>query len=113
MQDNLDKKKFLDGVEKFKKGKFKEAKDNFEKILLKNPENINILENLALTNYYLKNLDDCEIILKKIIKLENNSKKSFGFLLKVLREQDKVVELKNYIDEGLKKKVSERKIFTF
>ena len=109
MQNNLDKNIFSIGVENFKKGDFLKAKTNFEKALLIHPKNLSILENLALTHYNLKNLEDCEIILKKILKLDNKQNKVFNFLLKVLREQDKVEELKKYIDEGLGKKKIDNK----
>ncbi len=109
MQKKLDKKNFLTGVENFKKGNFHEAKNNFEEALLIHPENLSILENLALTHYNLKNLQDCEIILKRILKLDNKQKKILNFLLKILREQDKVEELKKYIEEGLNNKIIDNK----
>ena len=109
MENKLDKNIFSIGVENFKKGKFIDAKNSFEKALLIHPENISILENLALTNYNLKNLNDCEIQLKKIINLDKNSKKIFNFLLKVLREQDKVEELKKYLYKGLEKNFIDQK----
>ena len=109
MESKLDKSIFSLGVENFKKGDFIKAKDHFEKALLIHPENISILENLALTFYNLKDLNNCEIHLKKIIGLEKNSKKIYRFLLKILREEDKVDELKEYIKDGLKNNLIDEK----
>ena len=109
MDNNLEKNTFSIGVENFKKGNFLDAKDCFEKALLLYPENITILENLALTEYNLKNLEECEKKLRKIIELDKNKKKTFSFFLKVLREQDKVEELKKYINIGLEKKLTDNK----
>ena len=77
MDNNLEKNTFSIGVENFKKGNFLDAKDCFEKALLLYPENITILENLALTEYNLKNLEECEKKLRKIIELDKNKKKNF------------------------------------
>ena len=109
MENNLDKNIFLIGVENFKKGEFLKAKEYFEKALSIHPENISILENLALTNYNLNNLGDCELQLKKILSLDKNSKKIYNFLLKVLREQDNLKELKKYTKEGLEKNIVDKK----
>jgi len=109
MENNLDKNIFSIGVENFKKGEFLKAKEYFEKALSIHPENISILENLALTNYNLKNLVDCELQLKKILSLDKNSKKIYNFLLKVLREQDNLKELKKYTKEGLEKNIVDKK----
>ena len=109
MENNLDKNIFLIGVENFKKGEFLKAKECFEKALSIHPENISILENLALTNYNLKNLSDCKLQLKKILGLDKNSKKIYNFLLKVLREEDNVKELKKYTKEGLEKNIVDKK----
>ncbi len=109
MENNLDKNIFSIGVENFKKGEFLKAKEYFEKALSIHPENISILENLALTNYNLNNLGDCELQLKKILSLDKNSKKIYNFLLKVLREQDNLKELKKYTKEGLEKNIVDKK----
>ena len=109
MENNLDKNIFSIAVENFKKGEFLKAKEYFEKALSIHPENISVLENLALTNYNLKNLSDCKLQLKKILGLDKNSKKIYNFLLKVLREEDNVKELKKYTKEGLKKNIVDKK----
>lgn len=61
MESKLDKSIFSLGVQNFKKGDFIKAKDHFVKALLIHPANISILENLALTYYNLKDLNNCEI----------------------------------------------------
>ena len=109
MENNLDKNIFSIAVENFKKGEFLKAKEYFEKALSIHPENISVLENLALTNYNLKNLSDCKLQLKKILGLDKNSKKIYNFLLKVLREEDNVKELKKYTKEGLEKNIVDKK----
>lgn len=109
MKNKLDKSIFSLGVQNFKKGDFIKAKDHFVKALLIHPVNISILENLALTYYNLKDLSNCEIQLKKIICLDKNSKKIYNFLLKILREQDKVDELKQYIKDGLENNLIDEK----
>jgi predicted O-linked N-acetylglucosamine transferase (SPINDLY family) len=109
MENNLDKNIFSIAVENFKKKEFFKAKEYFEKALKIHPENVSILENLALTNYNLKNLSDCKLQLKKILGLDKNSKKIYNFLLKVLREEDNVKELKKYTKEGLEKNIVDKK----
>ena len=109
MENSSDKNIFSIGVDNFKKGEFKIALDYFKKLLINYPENTSLLENIALTEYNLKNLYECELILKKIIKLNKNSKRQFNFLLKVLREEDKIEELKKLIDIGIKSNQIDKK----
>ena len=56
MKNSSDKNIFSIGVDNFKKGEFKIALDYFKKLLINYPENTSLLENIALTEYNLKNL---------------------------------------------------------
>ena len=88
---------FKKGLENFKKNKFDQAEKDFEQLLKIIPDNLNVLNNLALIYFNNKKFYKSEIILKKIIEIGNNDKNTIEFLILVLKKQDKIEEIKKYI----------------
>ena len=102
---NIDAKELFDkGIEYFKQNQLSQAQENFEKALKLAPDRISILENLAIVYYSNSRFLDTENILNRIIKLGTNSSRIFNLMLKVLKKQGKIKELKLYLTKELNKK---------
>ena len=102
MNEISDQELFKKGVENYKNKNFSKAKEIFEKVLNNNSKNFSILENLSLVYHELKMYSEAENTLKKIIKLGKKDIRVFNFLFKVLKEQDKMDELEEFINLGIK-----------
>ncbi len=102
MNEISDQELFKKGVENYKNKNFSKAKEIFEKVLNNNSKNFSILENLSLVYHELKMYSEAENTLKKIIKLGKKDIRIFNFLFKVLKEQDKMDELEEFINLGIK-----------
>ena len=95
---------FEKGIEYFNAKELPLAEKYFEKALKLEPERISILENLALVYFSNEKFENSENILNKIIKLEKDSPRVFNLMLKALKKQDKIKELKLYLDKELNQK---------
>ena len=98
-------KLFKIGQEYYEKKDYLKAQNYFSKILEFNPENLSVLRKIALCYFYVKNLEQAEFILKKIIKIKINESNAILMLVHVLEEQDKVDEAIQYINLGIKEKL--------
>ena len=98
-------KLFKIGQEYYEKKDYLKAQNYFSKILEFNPENLSVLRKVALCYFYVKNLEQAEFILKKIIKIKINESNAISMLVHVLQEQDKVEEAIQYINLGIKEKL--------
>ena len=104
MSDLSAKELFEKGIEYFNAKELPLAEKYFEKALKLEPERISILENLALVYFSNEKFEISENILNKIIKLEKDSPRVFNLMLKALKKQDKIKELKLYLDKELNQK---------
>ena len=104
MSDLSAKELFEKGIEYFNAKELPLAEKYFEKALKLEPERISILENLALVYFSNEKFENSENILNKIIKLEKDSPRVFNLMLKALKKQDKIKELKLYLDKELNQK---------
>ena len=91
---------FKKGLENFKKNKFDQAEEDFEQLLEIIPNNLNVLNNLALIYFKNKKFYKSETTLKKIIEIGNKDKNTIEFLILVLKKQDKIEEIKKYISKN-------------
>tara|TARA_B100001741_G_C16428763_1_gene539889 strand:+ start:671 stop:952 length:282 start_codon:yes stop_codon:yes gene_type:complete len=74
------------GVEEYKKENFELSTEYFEKALSLLPDNIGLLENLALSLYNQKKFFEAIKILKKAIDQESENQKAFDLLQKIYKE---------------------------
>ena len=81
------------------------ARNLWLKCLNINPDNISLLKSVALTYFHEKDLIHTEKFLKKVLNLNLSEPKVLTMLILVLEDQDKIIEAKEYIQLGLKKKV--------
>ena len=98
-------KLFKIGQENYEKKDYLKAQNYFSKVLELYPENLSALRNLALCYFYTKNFVQAELILKKIIKIKINEPNAISMLVEVLDKQDKVDEVIQYINLGIKEKL--------
>tara|TARA_B110000495_G_C22748790_1_gene438796 strand:+ start:72 stop:371 length:300 start_codon:yes stop_codon:yes gene_type:complete len=91
-------KLFKIGQKYYEKKDYLKAQNYFSKILKLNPKNLSVLRKIALCYFYTKNLEQAELILKKIIKIKINESNAISMLVHVLEEQDKVDEAIQYIN---------------
>ena len=98
-------KLFKIGQKYYEKKDYLKAQNYFSKILKFNPKNLSVLRKIALCYFYTKNLEQAELILKKIIKIKINESNAISMLVHVLEEQDKVDEAIQYINLGIKEKL--------
>ena len=90
---------FKKGLENLKNNNFDEAEEEFEKLNSLHPDNLGILNNLALIYFRNKKFFKSEKTLKKIIQLGKKDKNIIEFLILNLKKQDKIKELEKYISE--------------
>ena len=92
----------------FIKENYKIAQNLWSKILKYDPENLPILKNLSLAYFKDNDLKNAETVLKKIIDINKNETNALTTLIFILEQQDKIEELKKYIDFGLKEKLLDK-----
>ena len=105
----IEAKKIFEGAQKkFENKNYKEAQNLWLKILDYYPKNLSVLRNLALAFYHDKSLENAEMMLKKIIKINKKEPQALVMLILILEKQDKTNETKNYIDLGLKENIIDK-----
>ena len=92
------------GVEEYKKENFELSTEYFEKALSLLPDNIGLLENLALSLYNQKKFFEAIKILKKAIDQESENQKAFDLLQKIYKELNEKKKLEQIIIERKVKK---------
>tara|TARA_B100000989_G_scaffold264841_1_gene217441 strand:+ start:1726 stop:3399 length:1674 start_codon:yes stop_codon:yes gene_type:complete len=84
---------------------FKKSIELFNKLLEHIPKNLSILRNLAHAYAFSSDFKNAELTIKQIITLNEKEPFIFQFLASVLKSQDKIDEMIDIIQEGLKKKL--------
>ena len=105
MQEAEAKKKFEIAQKSFDNKSYKKAQEIWSEIINYYPKNLSVLRNLSLAFYYDNNLEQAEIILKRIILINKKEPNALTMLILILEDQDKIDEAKKYIDIGLSEKL--------
>ena len=105
MQEAEAKNKFEVAQKSFDNKSYKKAQKIWSEIINYYPKNLSVLRNLSLAFYYDNNLEQTEIILKKIILINKKEPNALTMLILILEDQDKIDEAKEYIDIGLNEKL--------
>ncbi len=75
----------------------------FNKILAHFPENLSVLRNLLHAYAFSGDFQNAENTIKKVLKLNEKEPYAYQFYASILKNQDKIDEMINLIEEGLKK----------
>ncbi len=75
----------------------------FNKILKNYPENLSVLRNLLHAYAFSGDFHNAENTIKKVLKLNDKEPYVYQFYASILKNQDKIDEMINLIEEGLKK----------
>ena len=75
----------------------------FNKILTHFPENLSVLRNLLHAYAFSGDFHNAENTIKKVLKLNEKEPYVYQFYASILKNQDKIDEMINLIEEGLKK----------
>jgi len=105
VQEAEAKKKFEIAQKSFDNKSYKKAQEIWSEIINYYPKNLSVLRNLSLAFYYDNNLEQAEIILKRIILINKKEPNALTMLILILEDQDKIDEAKKYIDIGLSEKL--------
>ena len=105
MQEAEAKKKFEIAQKSFDNKSYKKAQEIWSEIINYYPKNLSVLRNLSLAFYYDNNLEQAEIILKRIILINKKEPNALTMLILILEDQDKIDDAKKYIDIGLSEKL--------
>ena len=81
----------------------------FNKILAHYPENLSVLRNLLHAYAFSGDFHNAENTIKKVIKINENEPYVYQFYATILKSQDKIDEMIDLIDKGLKKKLMDPK----
>tara|TARA_B100000963_G_scaffold300499_1_gene272873 strand:- start:157 stop:1824 length:1668 start_codon:yes stop_codon:yes gene_type:complete len=91
------------------KKEFRKSSLLFEKLLKDYPDNLSILRNISHAYAFSGNFQKAEKIIKKIINIKPDEPFAYQFLASVLKSQDKIDEMIEIINEGLKKGLMNKK----
>ncbi len=75
----------------------------FNKILSHFPENLSVLRNLLHAYAFSGDFQNAENTIKKVLKLNEKEPYAYQFYASILKNQDKIYEMINLIEEGLSK----------
>ena len=75
----------------------------FNKILTHFPENLSVLRNLLHAYAFSGDFQNAENTIKKVLKLNEKEPFAYQFYASILKNQDKIYEMINLIEEGLSK----------
>jgi len=105
MLETLAKKIFDQAQKNFDEKNYTKAQKLWSEIIIYYPKNLSVLRNLSLAFYYDNNLEQAEIILKRIIFINKKEPNALTMLILILENLDKIDEAKKYIDIGLNEKL--------
>ena len=75
----------------------------FNKILTHFPENLSVLRNLLHAYAFSGDFHNAENTIKKVLRLNEKEPYVYQFYASILKNQDKIDEMINLIEEGLSK----------
>ncbi len=81
----------------------------FNKILTNYPENLSVLRNLLHAYAFSGDFNNAENTIKKVIKINEKEPHVYQFYASILKNQDKIDEMINLIQEGLNKNLMNSK----
>ena len=81
----------------------------FNKILTNYPENLSVLRNLLHAYAFSGDFNNAENTIKKVIKINEKEPHVYQFYASILKNQDKIDEMINLIQEGLDKNLMNSK----
>ena len=81
----------------------------FKKILGNFPENLSVLRNLLHAYAFSGDFRNAENTIKKVLKLNEKEPYAYQFYASILKNQDKIDEMINLIEEGLSKNLMDPK----
>ena len=81
----------------------------FNKILTHFPENLSVLRNLLHAYAFSGDFHNAENTIKKVLKLNEKEPYAYQFYASILKNQDKIDEMINLIEEGLSKNLMDPK----
>lgn len=93
----------------FLKKDYSKSKELFEKLINVYPDNLSILRNLSQVYAFLGEFKNAEVCVKKIISIKKDEPFAYQFLATILKNQDKIDEMINIIDEALKDSLINKK----
>ena len=88
---------------------FKKSTHLFERLLNDYPDNLSILRNLSHSYAFSGIFNKAEKCIKKIIKIKSDEPFAYQFLASVLKNQDKIKEMIEIVNEGLEKNLINKK----
>ena len=92
-----------------KKKEFEKSSQLFEKLLKDFPDNLSILVNISHSYAFSGAFKKAEECIKKIIKIKPDEPFAYQFLASVLKNQDKIEEMIEIVNEGLEKNLINKK----
>ena len=105
MEQNQIDKVFYEALIKFSQSDFNGARKLWMKILEHSPSNISTVKNIMLTYHKENNILQTEKYLKRLLKIKFEMSDILKMLILNLEEQDKNIEAKYFIKEGIKKRI--------
>jgi len=91
------------------KKEFEKSTQLFEKLLNDYPDNLSILRNLSHSYAFSGAFKKAEECIKKIAKINPDEPFAYQFLASVLKNQDKIKEMEETINEGLERNLINKK----
>ena len=91
------------------KKEFKKSVQLFEKLLKDYPDNLSLLRNISHAYAFSGAFKKAEECIKKIIKIKPDEPFAYQFLASVLKNQDKIKEMVEIVNEGLEKNLINKK----
>ena len=91
------------------KKEFKKSVQLFEKLLKDYPDNLSLLRNISHAYAFSGAFKKAEECIKKIIKIKPDEPFAYQFLASVLKNQDKIKEIVEIVNEGLEKNLINKK----
>ena len=91
------------------KKEFKKSYELFEKLLKVYPDNLSLLRNISHAYAFSGDFKKAEENIKKIIKIKPDEPFAYQFLASILKNQDKIEEMIEIINEGLERNLINKK----